>query len=73
MWENRYDYTGISVLPYDNGSYVQAPFTSCTKEEYEYLYQFLEEIDLTQVVELEDNTEQKDQVACSGGSCDLTM
>ena len=73
MWENRYDYTGISVLPYDNGSYVQAPFTDSTKEEFDKLYAFLEEIDLTQVIEEEDMTEQKDQVACSGGSCDLTM
>lgn len=71
MWDNRYDYTGISVLPYDNGSYVQAPFTDCTKEEFDKLYTFLEEIDLTQVVEEEDMTEQKDQAACAGGACEV--
>ena len=71
MWENRYDYTGISVLPYDNGSYVQAPFTDSTKEEFDKLYAFLEEIDLTQVIEEEDMTEQKDQVACAGGACEV--
>lgn len=71
MWENRYDYTGISVLPYDNGSYVQAPFTDCTKEEFDKLYAFLEEIDLTEVIEEEDMTEQKDQAACAGGACEV--
>lgn len=71
MWDNRYDYTGISVLPYDNGSYVQAPFTDCTKEEFDRLYTFLEEIDLTQVIEEEDMTEQKESLACSGGNCEI--
>jgi len=71
MWNNREDYTGISVLPYDNGTYVQAPFTDCTKEEYEELFSHLTEIDLTKVVEHEDHTEQKDQVACGGGACEI--
>jgi ribonucleoside-diphosphate reductase alpha chain len=71
MWENRADYTGISVLPYNNGTYIQAPFTDCTKEEYEELFSHLNEIDLTKVVEHEDHTEQKDQVACGGGACEI--
>ena len=71
MWENREDYTGISVLPYDNGSYIQAPFTDCTKEEFEELYQHLAAIDLTQVIELDDNTELKEQAACAGGACEI--
>ena len=69
MWENREDYTGISVLPYNNGTYVQAPFTDCTKEEFEELYNHLVAIDLTQVVEHDDNTELKEQAACAGGAC----
>jgi ribonucleoside-diphosphate reductase alpha chain len=69
MWENREDYTGISVLPYNNGSYVQAPFTDCTKEEFEEMYNHLVAIDLTQVVEHDDNTELKEQAACAGGAC----
>lgn len=71
MWENREDYTGISVLPFDNGSYFQAPFTDCTKEEFEELYQHLTAIDLTKVVELDDNTETKESLACSGGACEI--
>lgn len=71
MWENRKDYTGISVLPYNNGTYVQAPFTDCTKEEFEQMFELLKEIDLSKVVEKDDNTEQKEQAACAGGACEI--
>jgi ribonucleoside-diphosphate reductase alpha chain len=71
MWDNRYDYTGISVLPYNGGTYVQAPFEDCTKEKFDDLYQHLTAIDLTQVIEVDDNTEAKDNLACSGGSCEV--
>ena len=73
MWENREDYTGISVLPYDNGSYIQSPFENCTEEKFNELYKHLSSIDLTKVIEKDDNTEAKDNLACSGGSCDLQM
>jgi len=71
MWENREDYTGISVLPYDNGTYIQAPFTDCTKEEFDELYKHLASIDLTKVEEHDDNTELKEQAACAGGACEI--
>jgi ribonucleoside-diphosphate reductase alpha chain len=71
MWENRANYTGISVLPYNGGTYQQAPFEDCTKETFEEMYQHLSEIDLTKVIEVDDNTEAKDNVACSGGSCEI--
>ena len=69
MWENRADYTGISVLPYDNGSYIQSPFENCTEEKFNELYKHLSSIDLTQVIEEDDNTEAKDNLACSGNNC----
>jgi ribonucleoside-diphosphate reductase alpha chain len=71
MWENRADYTGISVLPYDGGTYIQAPFEDCTEETFNEMFKHLAEIDLTKVVELDDNTEAKDNLACSGGSCEV--
>lgn len=69
MWDNQKHYTGISVLPYDNGSYVQAPFTDCTKEEFEELEQYLHAINLDDVVEFEDVTTLSDQAACGGNGC----
>lgn len=71
MWENKEYYNGLSVLPYDGGSYIQAPFTDCTKEEYEKLMTTLTEIDLSKVIEIEDNTDLMGEVACSGNSCEV--
>jgi ribonucleoside-diphosphate reductase alpha chain len=72
MWENRYDYTGISVLPYNGGTYQQAPFEDCTKETFDEMFKHLAAIDLTQVIEHDDMTEAKDNLACSGGSCEIS-
>lgn len=71
MWENRETYTGISVLNFDGGSYVQAPFEDCTEEVYNNLFQHLHAIDLTQVIEFDDNTALSDQAACAGGGCEI--
>ena len=72
MWENRDCYNGLSVLPYDEHIYKQAPFEECSKERYQVLYDALQEVDLTQIAEFEDNTDLQGELACSGGSCELT-
>ena len=72
MWENRDCYNGLSVLPHDGGNYKQAPFEDCTKEEYEYLNSTLTEIDLAKVIEVEDNTDLKGELACVNGACEVT-
>lgn len=69
MWENQYFYNGISVLPYDGGSYTQAPFESITKEIFDTVR--LVDIDLTKVIEMDDNVEFSQVSACSGGSCSI--
>ena len=71
MWENKEHYNGLSVLPYDGGSYIQAPFEDCTKERYEELMKVLHDVDLSQVVELEDNTDLSGELACAGGACEV--
>lgn len=73
MWDNKDHYTGISVLPYDNGSYRQAPFTDCTKEEFDDLMKLMHDIDLDLVKEQEDNTTLTDQVACAGNQCEINI
>lgn len=72
MWENRSSYNGISVLPYDSGTYVQAPFEDCDKETFELLASYLHSVDLSEIVELEDNTELQGEIACSGSSCEIS-
>lgn len=72
MWNNRHLYSGISLLPYDGGTYVQAPFEDCTKDIYDQYMNKVKTIDLRQIVETEDNTTKTETVACSGGVCELT-
>lgn len=71
MWTNRDNYTAISLLPYDNGTYVQAPFEEITEDKYNELAAKSHEIDLTQVVELEDNTNVQQEAACFGANCSV--
>ena len=72
MWDNKESYNGLSVLPYNGGTYTQAPFEDITKEEYERLMGSLTSIDLTEIVETEDETDLKGELACAGGSCEIT-
>ena len=72
MWENRDSYNGISVLPYDGGTYKQAPFEDCSEDEYNRLYTSLQGVDLTKVIELDDNTDLTGEAACAGGACEIT-
>lgn len=71
MWENRQTFNGLSVLPYDNGSYIQAPFEDITKDKFEELCKYLHDIDLTKVMEDDDNTEHTQEAACAGGICSV--
>jgi ribonucleoside-diphosphate reductase alpha chain len=66
MWENKDYYSGISVLPYDGGSYIQAPFEDITKERYEELVSDLHSVDLSEIIEESDNTDLQGEAACSG-------
>jgi ribonucleoside-triphosphate reductase len=72
MWENRAVYNGLSVLPHSDHTYRQAPFEDCTKEEYELMVQSLQEVDITKVVEFDDNTNLTGELACAGGACEIT-
>lgn len=71
MWENKDCYNGLSVLPYSDHTYKQAPFEDCSKEKYEAMLNNLSEVDLTQVTEEEDNTDLSGEVACAGGACEI--
>lgn len=71
MWLNRDSYSGISVLPYDGGTYIQAPFEDITEARYLELSQGLGDIDLSLVIEDTDNTDLGGEVACAGGVCEI--
>jgi ribonucleoside-diphosphate reductase alpha chain len=71
MWKNRKFYNGLSVLPYNGGTYTQAPFEDCNQEDFERLIKTLSDVDLTKVIELQDNTNLSGEVACAGGACEI--
>jgi ribonucleoside-diphosphate reductase alpha chain len=71
FWNNRDFYNGLSVLPYSDHSYKQAPFEDCDKETFERMFKSLHSIDLSKIVELQDNTDLSGEMACSGGSCEI--
>ena len=72
MWENKASYNGLSVLPYDNGNYKQAPFEDITKEVFENLESSLKDLDLSRVFEPDDITDLQAEAACAGGACTIT-
>ena len=72
LWENREVYNGVAVLPYDSGTYVQAPFEEITKEEYERRLAESNPINLEDVLEDTDETEVAAEVACAGGACEIS-
>ena len=71
MWENRNKYNGLSVLPYSDHSYKQAPFEDCSKEKYDVLVQSLEKVQVKEIVEIGDNTNLQGELACAGGACEV--
>ena len=71
MWDNKESYNGLSVLPYDGGTYVQAPFEDCTEYKYKKMMKTLSEVDLTKVIEWDDNTNLTGELACAGGQCEI--
>ena len=72
MWVNKEYYNGLSVLPYHGGTYKQTPFEDCTKEQYEEMMSTLKDVDLSKVIEVQDNTNFSDSAACGGGNCEIT-
>ncbi len=71
MWENRDYYNGLSVLPYDGGTYTQAPFEDIDKSKYETMMKSLTDVSLTDIVEVEDETDLAGELACAGGACEI--
>lgn len=75
VYEN-FDYlSGVSFLPHDGGSYKQAPYQQVTKEEYE---QWIKDHpmptidwDDLRLYETVDMTTGSQELACTGGACEV--
>jgi ribonucleoside-triphosphate reductase len=71
MWNNRGIYNGLSVLPHDGGTYVQAPFEDCDKETYQRMLEMVKNVNLDLVIETTDETDLSGEIACGGGACEI--
>jgi len=73
---NHFDeISGISFLPYSEHTYQQAPYTECTKEEYERTLSLMpKDVDWADSGVYDrgtDNTESVQTLACSSGTCEI--
>jgi len=74
VYEHFDEVSGVSFLPQDMGTYRQAPFQDCTKEEYEKLLATMpDNIDWESLknYEKEDTTTGTQQYACTANSCEI--
>lgn len=73
VWENFDMMSGVSFLPEDGGTYRQAPYEDCTSEEYEALSAKIPiALNWDSLVELDDNVEGTQTLACTAGGCEIT-
>lgn len=71
-WKNFDDISGVSFLPYDGGTYKQAPYEECTQEEFFFLQQKMpSEIFWDELIEEDDNVEGVQTLACTAGVCEI--
>ncbi len=72
VWENFDEITGVSFLPYSGGTYKQAPYEEFTKEEYEEMLKIMPKtIDWNSFIEVTDNVEGAQTLACTAGNCEI--
>ena len=71
LWMNRYYYNGLSIFPFDDHTYKQAPFEEISKGDYLDLVKNLGNVDVMKITEYEDDTDLKGEIACAGGQCEI--
>ena len=70
-WDHFDEISGVSYLPYDGGTYRQAPYETCTEAEYEELKAKMPVINWELFTENTDNVEGAQQLACTAGACEI--
>lgn len=74
VYDNFDQVSGVSFLPYDGGSYRQAPYQDLTEEEYkEWVSKMPKMVDWMKLqdFEKEDNTTGSQELSCTGGVCEI--
>ncbi len=72
VWEHFDEISGISFLPWDGGSYKQAPYEEITEDMYDLLKTGMpKSVDWNTFLEYTDNVEGAQQLACVAGVCEI--
>ena len=72
VWEHFDEISGISFLPWDGGSYKQAPYEEITEDMYDLLKTGMpKSVDWETFLEYTDNVEGAQQLACVAGYCEV--
>ena len=72
VFRNFDEISGVSFLPWAGGTYRQAPYEECNKEQYEeMLSKMPKDIKWDDLVEVEDNVEGAQTLACVAGHCEI--
>jgi ribonucleoside-triphosphate reductase len=71
VWDHFDEISGVSFLPYDGGTYRQAPYEECTEEQYNELKARVPKIDWSLFQEQTDNVEGAQMLACVAGVCEI--
>ena len=71
VYEHFDECTGISFLPDDGGTYMQAPYEDCTEEQYNEMVKQMPQIDWSQFREYSDTVAGVQTLACVSGACDI--
>lgn len=72
VWNHFNEMSGVSFLPYDGGSYRQAPYEDCTEKQYnELLAKIPKNLDWDSIIEVDDNVEGAQTLACTAGGCEI--
>ena len=73
VWEYFDEMSGVSFLPYDGGSYRQAPYEEITEAEYHALAATIPaDVDWDSLIEHTDNVKGTQTLACSADGCEIT-
>lgn len=74
VYEHWNDVGGISFLPYDSGTYKQAPYQKCDQTTYNQFYHDTPKVidwSLLSAYEHEDNTSGSQTLSCTAGNCEV--
>ena len=71
MYMNREFYNGLSCLPYSDTNYKQMPFETIDSNTYAEMEKHLVDIDLSKIIEENDDTDLSGEIACGSGGCEL--